>query len=601
MEMKNLDFFLRFKTKLAASLARSRIKHDLLSMECILPECVRKKQQRSCSLPLYAWVNRLKSSHDEVQGVLKNDGLLQVKSIRQLAGQTFCQDSHCWDTLVFPAQLKAPLSFTKLLRDHKLIIQDKSCILPTNAAASLLPDEGDILMVGCFSGLTVAHTASLIAEKYEGDKNNNDQPMVYVCTTDITERQSEEIQHTVDKMGCKNVKLLQQGFQSLDADDKHLRNVRVILLIPRCSMSAVSNTVKFILQENGDPGLLQDLSHGSIAQSKLEDLAAQQRKDFGHALKFPQVLVVVYCTCSSCQTENEDVVNGVLQEAKASSDQDGEPKQSKFRLSPLHLSSCDQAEATNEKEPFFLLEPSELNNGCFLAVLMRKPEPVVKEAPEDVIAKANTRGILDRIGSNRPDKKENHTRTSIGHTRRLQAKPWSSIPLKHPPQSSRNRNRNSSSSSIQQGHINTQQPQQQAQPKGRHFQPVKSSAVRVFWDSRQKYSTSSAPASSTHPQNDTPTKIISHALNMTSSSTSRTAPPAPPVAPLLRPSRAQEVLKPVVLVLPPVHFPSFLPPQRSGSGVSHSPWYSKKKTPPQPVYVFPSKGTADKSPPLFPL
>uniref|UniRef100_A0A8C5DNX8 NOL1/NOP2/NSUN 5/7 ferredoxin-like domain-containing protein n=1 Tax=Gouania willdenowi TaxID=441366 RepID=A0A8C5DNX8_GOUWI len=194
----------RFKTKLAASLARSRIKHDLLSMECILPECVRKKQQRSCSLPLYAWVNRLKSSHDEVQGVLKNDGLLQVKSIRQLAGQTFCQDSHCWDTLVFPAQLKAPLSFTKLLRDHKLIIQDKSCILPTNAAASLLPDEGDILMVGCFSGLTVAHTASLIAEKYEGDKNNNDQPMVYVCTTDITERQSEEIQHTVDKMGCKS-------------------------------------------------------------------------------------------------------------------------------------------------------------------------------------------------------------------------------------------------------------------------------------------------------------------------------------------------------------------------------------------------------------
>lgn len=51
----------RFKTKLAASLARCRIKHDLLSIQCILPESVKMKQERSSSLPVYAWVNTLKS------------------------------------------------------------------------------------------------------------------------------------------------------------------------------------------------------------------------------------------------------------------------------------------------------------------------------------------------------------------------------------------------------------------------------------------------------------------------------------------------------------------------------------------------------------
>lgn len=51
----------RYRTKLAASLARCRIKHDLLSIESMLPESVKTKQQRSSRLPLYTWVNTLKS------------------------------------------------------------------------------------------------------------------------------------------------------------------------------------------------------------------------------------------------------------------------------------------------------------------------------------------------------------------------------------------------------------------------------------------------------------------------------------------------------------------------------------------------------------
>lgn len=57
-------------------------------------------------------------------------------------------------------------------------------------------------MVGCFSGLTVSHTASLIVEKHKA--NSNDQPTVHVCVSDRTQAQREELQQAVTAMGCKS-------------------------------------------------------------------------------------------------------------------------------------------------------------------------------------------------------------------------------------------------------------------------------------------------------------------------------------------------------------------------------------------------------------
>lgn len=57
-------------------------------------------------------------------------------------------------------------------------------------------------MLGCFSGFTVAHTASLIAEKHKA--NSNVQPTVYVCVSDRTDAQREELQQAVTAMGSKS-------------------------------------------------------------------------------------------------------------------------------------------------------------------------------------------------------------------------------------------------------------------------------------------------------------------------------------------------------------------------------------------------------------
>ncbi|XP_056239677.1 putative methyltransferase NSUN7 [Seriola aureovittata] len=585
---------LRFKTKLAASLARCRIKHNLLSIECILPESVKTKQERSSSLPLYTWVNTLKSSLDEVQSVLRSAGFSQVKSIGQLGGQSFCQDPHCGDILVFPAQLKAQLYSTKLLSDHKLIIQDKSCSLGPKAVCSVLPEEGDVLMVGCFSDLTVCHIASLIAEKHKTNCKNL--PTVYVCVSDRTDAQREDLQQAISAMGCKNVKLIPGVFESLDGGDKRLQKVRVILLTPKCSVSAVSNPVEFILQENGDPDLLQDLSQGSIAQSKLEALVAQQRKDIDHALKFPKVLAVVYSTCSSYPEENEEVVSRALEQAKASSEQEEEPKQANYRLSPSVFSSPNNAEGPEETDPFFMLEPSEQSNGCFLAVLTREPEPVVIETPQEVLARANAKGILDRINSNEPTRKELH-----GHTNRMKkaarvrtSQPHLSVCI----QSKHQQTKGSNSTSLCQEFTNRRWSSQ-GKPKSLRLQTVKNTVSSPFASSKQESSCSS----SLKPENSKPTKSITPVFNTTTTTTTSVHPAPPPSTPVARPRRAlQEVLKPVVLVLPPVHFPNFFPPQHSRTGFSPSFNY-KWRGPGQTVPLSRSSGGLSKdvvkSRPLF--
>ncbi|CAJ1058511.1 putative methyltransferase NSUN7 [Xyrichtys novacula] len=595
-------YLLRSKTKLAASLARCRIKHDLVSIECILPESVKKKQERSSSLPLYAWVNTQKSSLNEVQSVLMTAGFLQVESIGQLEGQTFCQDPHCGDVLVFPAQLRAQLYSTELLSNHKLIIQDKSCSLGPNAVCSVLTEEGDVLMVGCFSSLTVSHTASLILKKHQTNCNN--QPTVYVCVSDHTDTQREDLHQAVIAMGCKNVKLIAEDFHSLDGGDKRLKKVRVILLTPKCSVSAVSNPVEFILQENGDPDILQDLSQDSVSQSKLEALVAQQRKDIDHSLKFPRVLAVIYSTCSSYSDENEVVVNRALEQAKTRSEQEGEPRQATFRIIPSPFSNPDSAEASGETKPFFKLEPSALSNGCFLAVFSKEPEPEVKETPHEVLQRANAKGILDRIGLNKPTRKERH-----GQTNRMTktTSALNSTPNLAVSSQSKNKETKGSSTSTLCGHqeFNNRRQASQGKVKPLSLQASKITTSSPFSSSKLE---STSSLSSAKRENTTLRKTINPVFKTTTSSTPpHLAPPptTPTVPPVIRPRKVQQVvLKPVVLVFPPVHFPNFFPSQNGQTEYCPSINHSKLRTRTQTELLPRSNGDIHKdilvkSRPLF--
>ncbi|XP_038180997.1 putative methyltransferase NSUN7 isoform X3 [Arvicola amphibius] len=391
------------KTKLAASLARCRIKHDALSIYHILPETVRKQEQRASTLPLYAWINTGKISLEEVYSSLRSKGYHKVKSVLHLDDRVFAVDQHCYDVLIFPAHLKRDLINIDLFKDYKLIFQDKSRSLAVHSVKALLNMDDDILMVNTGSWYTVAHMSTL---------TNNNTSKIFVCGIQSQDKESE-LTNLFSKMGCQNIEILYETFVSIEPKDPRLQNVKVILLLPRCSGLGVSNPVEFILNEHGDTGLLQDLSQGGTTKNKLEILAQEQYEQLAHAMKFAKVQAIVYCTCSVYTEENEAVV------MKALSCQNQGIKIQPYRLSPPVLPLCSLKEMQLSVDRFFRLEPSDVTNGCFLSILTRERDPSETVSVKDVLARAAAKGLLDGVElgkTSKREKKRKKSKTSLPKT-----------------------------------------------------------------------------------------------------------------------------------------------------------------------------------------
>uniref|UniRef100_A0A2K6RW18 NOP2/Sun RNA methyltransferase family member 7 n=1 Tax=Rhinopithecus roxellana TaxID=61622 RepID=A0A2K6RW18_RHIRO len=389
-----------FKIKLAAALARCRIKHDALSIYHILPETVRKQELRASTLPLYAWINTCKISPEEVYNNLKRRGYNKVKSVLHIDDKVFAVDQHCYDVLIFPSHLKNDLINIDLFKDYKLIFQDKSRSLAVHSVKALLNMDDDILMVNTGSWYTVAHMSIL---------TNNNTSKVFVCGVQ-SQAKDPDLKTLFTKIGCKNIEILRETFINIETKDHRLQKVKVILLLPRCSGLGVSNPVEFILNEHEDTEFLKDHSQGGISVDKLHILAQQQYEQLTHAMKFTKAQAVVYCTCSVCPEENEAVVK------KALEFQDLGNKVQPYRLSPPVLPLCSLKEIQLSTDKFFRMEPSEITNGCFLSVLTRERDPSETVSVKDVLARAAAKGLLDGIElgkSSKREKKKKKSKTSL--------------------------------------------------------------------------------------------------------------------------------------------------------------------------------------------
>ncbi|XP_036962709.1 putative methyltransferase NSUN7 [Acanthopagrus latus] len=377
---------LRCKTKLAASLARCRVKHHLHSVSCFLSDPVRAKQHRAKHLPLYGWVNTLKTSVEEVCEALRSAGLREVKNIADLRGPTFCSDPLCPDTLVFTQQLHALLQ-QHLTASHALNMQDRSVCVAVSVLRPLLFENGDVLAVGSFSAVTVAHMAVAAAAR---------SGRVLVCGADHAPSHVEEMQELLTQMDLKNVRVLSEAFCGLDEWDAAVQKLKVIIVLPQCSSSALSDPVPTIHSEHGDWDLLPDLSQGPVSKSKIHTMAAQQARLLSHALSFPKVQTVVYCTRSVYPEENEQLVKRVLEKTHT------HPKLLPLRVNgPIFPDDSQSGDAAADSK-FLRLEQSQFTNGCFAARLSRQADPTKVETVQDVLARAAAKGLLGGVISEQP-------------------------------------------------------------------------------------------------------------------------------------------------------------------------------------------------------
>ncbi|KAL7975804.1 hypothetical protein Chor_005771 [Crotalus horridus] len=302
---------------------------------------------------MYTWVNTLKISLEEVHSFLQKEGFTKVASISDFDGYTYCPDKHCEDGLIFPSSLKEKLLISELYTDHKLLLQDNSRSLAVHSVKALLNMDDDILIAQMGSWLTVAHMSVL---------TNQDTSRVFVCGVKSAAREAE-LKDLFARMECKNIELLHEDFANVEPAWAKLQKVKVVLLLPRCSGLGVSNPIEFILEEHEDAELLRDLSQGSVAEDKLSTLAQQQLKELTHAMQFPKVQALVYCTCSVYPEENEAVVNKAL------------------------ASGAEGAKAQLYK-------------------LCPPRDPSESVSVKDVLARAAAKGLLDGIDLAKPSKRE---------------------------------------------------------------------------------------------------------------------------------------------------------------------------------------------------
>ncbi|OCT96794.1 putative methyltransferase NSUN7 [Xenopus laevis] len=374
-------------TRLSAALARSRIKHAIPSIEFILPEGVRKQEQRSSTVPLYAWVNTAKTSVTEACDALKSEGFTKADSPMDLVGYRYCMDKHCLDVLVFPPYLKDKLCNLELFMHYKLVLQDKAHIVSVHSVRALMNVEDDIIVAVPCPGYILAHM-SVLTNQYAS--------RIFVCGIK-SEAKEQALQELLVDMGCKNVKLLKESFTDLDPSDPRLQKAKIILLLPQCSGSGVSDPVQFVLNQHGDTSLLQDFSQGSVRSDKLNALSKQQVTELSHAMTFNKVQALVYCTCSVYHEENEEVINQTLGQKPESN------KVHTYRIvSPvIPLTS---SELTSASDKFIKVHPAETTNGFFLAVLTKEPIPTEAVSATDILARAASKGLLDGIGKQKSKK-----------------------------------------------------------------------------------------------------------------------------------------------------------------------------------------------------
>uniref|UniRef100_A0A8C5ITQ8 NOP2/Sun RNA methyltransferase family member 7 n=1 Tax=Junco hyemalis TaxID=40217 RepID=A0A8C5ITQ8_JUNHY len=368
------NYLYSYETKLAAALARCRIKHDALSIEYFVPETISKQEQRTSALPICFWINTFKISLEDVIKDLEMKGFTKVESVSDFDHYTYAVDQHCRDVLVFPSSLKEELLNLDLSADCKLLLQDKSRSLAVHSARALLTEGADIIVAHLGSYLTIAHMSVL---------TNDSSSSIFVCGVKSSAKE-EELMNSFSHMGCI------QFVISLRPTDPRLEKATVILLIPQCSELGAGNPMELILSEHGDADLLQDLFQGFVSEDKLRILAERQLNELLHALKFNKVQAIVYCTCSVYPEENELVVKKALESGVE------RDKARRYRLIPSIFSTCSDSESSTEM--FFKIEPSEISSGCFLAVLEREK----KASAKDILASAAAKALLDGIVEEKP-------------------------------------------------------------------------------------------------------------------------------------------------------------------------------------------------------
>ncbi|KAI8488810.1 putative methyltransferase nsun7 [Branchiostoma belcheri] len=347
------------KTGLNATLARLRIRDRILTIDSLLPENVRNRDKYARTLPVYGWVNTVKSCFEEVVTGLEEDGFKAPDpDDEEFTGRVYKKLLHFSDTLIFPGENKERLRDHPLVQNGSLILQDRSVAMPAYTIKSLLSLSSgcDVICTHAGSGHLAAHVWALL---------DREEFQVFAMGA-RTPEQAGSLRSTVSQLGMQHVKVLQENFSDMRPDDPRMQNLQVILLNPPNSQSGLCNPMESLVHGEADVGILREFSSKKFSSGKLGDLVSNQVTLLKHAMAFPTVKYIVYFTSSVFKEENEEALAKAQEQMNPVINRTPGLLPFKVRPSPLPIAKTSQ-------DPTYVKFPmSSEMNGCFVGILERK-------------------------------------------------------------------------------------------------------------------------------------------------------------------------------------------------------------------------------------
>lgn len=248
--------------------------------------------------PRYVRVNTNLLSRADALEQFRNDGWQEVtdefatyddflKAVDNLGDENFISDIHVNDLFVFPPSSKRYWALCALVKESKVILQDKASCLP---AFLLCPPRGSYVLDMCAApGMKTSHLTAMM-------KNRGT-----VWAVEKNTARYHTLNSFVQKTKCNIVHTSNADILAMDCSQ--FAKAQYILLDPPCSGSGMTNRLSVSMQGSSE-----------TEPDRLYKLGGLQIKMLVHALQnYPKAVKLVYSTCSVYAEENEHVIQRALE------------------------------------------------------------------------------------------------------------------------------------------------------------------------------------------------------------------------------------------------------------------------------------------------
>ncbi|KAL1505818.1 hypothetical protein ABEB36_005292 [Hypothenemus hampei] len=297
------------KIRLAAAVSRLRIKHCALSLHDLLPAHLKDKKvtEQANHSPLTCWVNSIKVNNFQefTREIEKTFQLKLASETKKLEKNTFKIDKHCPQILIFHSSMRAKLAKSNFVKEHFLVVQDKSFCRGAATFGKVLLDlglTGSVIQTHVNSPRTTAYLAILL--------NQNEKINKLIAFS--AGKRKPEYEHYFTELGVTNIKIFSDRLIDSPQDAPYMEEVVAIFATPPNSYSAVTDPIDLVCSRGGDLSMLETLTESEqtkATQDRVIAILEEQRKTLRFAMSRPQIQFVVYETHSELDAENEGMVN----------------------------------------------------------------------------------------------------------------------------------------------------------------------------------------------------------------------------------------------------------------------------------------------------